>query len=528
VTRLLALACLLLVATPGLASAQVAVEVHRIVPQDPVMELVVGVDDAEGRPVTDLALTDFQVALSSIGDEEPIHTEVLSARSFVDAGMPFATLLLIDTSGSMRSSMEEVKEAARRYVAGMAGGDVAIIAQFNDTVLGLDQPWTDDKTELNRQIDALEVQGKETHLYEALNRGINMMASSPDTPALRNILVLSDGKDHGSPPQWTYDRARSMAGDKDVPISAVGYVVNAADDNTASLAVLSQDTGGRYSPAASVEQIEGRFRAVQHAIHALWVLSVETGPMAEGERRLKVSVSGNTGSARLDLNTWEGCPGCGPQEAWWEEHLAIIIGAAVTLFLLVMLLALLLRARARRAIQKQLTDAKDEARRAREQLEDKVDEKVAEALAEAEAARRVAEEAKEAPPPEPEPEPTPPQPSGPVGRPRQTMFQQPGGAAGGFSLLAEDGSRVPLEGIEAGPVPVGKDPARARIVLDHPTVSGHHADVSLQDGRLVVTDAGSANGTYVDGQDIRSRGPVAVRAGQRLQFGLLKTVVEGS
>ena len=120
---------------------------------------------------------------------------------------------------------------------------------------------------------------------------------------------------------------------------------------------------------------------------------------------------------------------------------------------------------------------------------------------------------------DPEPAPAPP---------RRTVFHEPGRAATGYALLLADGSRIALGDLQSGAVGLGKDPTRAQVVVDHPTVSGLHARLSLQASELVVEDAGSSNGTYVDGQDIRGRGPVVVAAGQQLQLGLLKTVVEAS
>ena len=523
----LALACCLsALAGPAAAGQEWGVKVHRIVHQDPILELVVAVEDAQGRPITDLELADFDVRVADV------DSELLSARSFVDAGMPFGTLLLIDTSGSMRGSMLEVQEAARRYVAGMKGGDVAIVAQFNDTVIGLDQPWSNDLVVLEAQIAALEAAGSETHLYEALNRGINMIASGNDTPALRNILVLSDGKDEGSPQQWTYDRARSMAGHKDVPISAVGYVVDPADDHTASMAQLSLDTRGRYSPAASVDQIEQRFRGVQHAIHSLWVLSVQTGPMEAGDRQVLVQASRGqgeqrtttSGAMRLSLDgPWAGSEEVADPPPWWRKSivLAVAAGVVVLILILVIVLVAVARGRSRRALEARIEGANREAEEARRAA----DERIAEANRRAEEARALAEEAIETatarvPTAEPEPEPEP-EPRGAVVHPRTD-------AATLYALLMADGSRLVLRGLETARAALGKEPARARFVVDHPTVSGLHAWVSLRDGQLVVEDAGSSNGTYVDGRDIRGEGPVVVSPGQQLQLGLLKTVVEGS
>jgi predicted RNA-binding Zn-ribbon protein involved in translation (DUF1610 family) len=54
------------------------------------------------------------------------------------------------------------------------------------------------------------------------------------------------------------------------------------------------------------------------------------------------------------------------------------------------------------------------------------------------------------------------------------------------------------------------------VVIDHPTVSGHHARLSWQGSMLVVEDLSSANGTYADGQPVRK---AQVRLGAELRFG---------
>ena len=77
----------------------------------------------------------------------------------------------------------------------------------------------------------------------------------------------------------------------------------------------------------------------------------------------------------------------------------------------------------------------------------------------------------------------------------------PLGGAGGdaYSLIVAAGPRRGMhwsvgEGVEAGRNP------EAGIFLDDVTVSRHHAQFSIEDGRLVVRDLGSTNGTYVNGE----------------------------
>ncbi len=54
------------------------------------------------------------------------------------------------------------------------------------------------------------------------------------------------------------------------------------------------------------------------------------------------------------------------------------------------------------------------------------------------------------------------------------------------------------------------------VVLDDPSVSGHHARLSWSGATLVVEDLSSSNGTFVDGRRVRSE---RMRPGQELRFG---------
>jgi pSer/pThr/pTyr-binding forkhead associated (FHA) protein len=66
---------------------------------------------------------------------------------------------------------------------------------------------------------------------------------------------------------------------------------------------------------------------------------------------------------------------------------------------------------------------------------------------------------------------------------------------------------------------VGRDPARCRVVLTEPRVSGVHAHVRLLEGSVQVRDGGSNNGTYVDGARIPAEVWVSVRVGAEVRFG---------
>ncbi len=51
-------------------------------------------------------------------------------------------------------------------------------------------------------------------------------------------------------------------------------------------------------------------------------------------------------------------------------------------------------------------------------------------------------------------------------------------------------------------VSIGRSPENS-IVIDNPAVSNHHARVFLEEGRLMLQDFGSLNGTFVNGQRVK-------------------------
>ena len=84
-----------------------------------------------------------------------------------------------------------------------------------------------------------------------------------------------------------------------------------------------------------------------------------------------------------------------------------------------------------------------------------------------------------------------------------------------------DLQRVP---IGDAPVTLGRDAALAQIVIAHPAVSRAHAMVRRVDGRLVVADLGSTNGTFVDGRRVTDLLPLS--GGASLEIGPAVYVVD--
>jgi len=126
----------------------------------------------------------------------------------------------------------------------------------------------------------------------------------------------------------------------------------------------------------------------------------------------------------------------------------------------------------------------------------------------------------EAPPPPPKPAAPPPRPAAPERDPgghgtmlvgnvdaksalvEMAMFEASGAR---LVVAAPDARRVvPVDKMETT---VGRE--GAELTIGHPSVSMAHARIAFQAGGFFVEDLGSSNGTFVDGQRVQGRLPVA-------------------
>jgi hypothetical protein len=69
--------------------------------------------------------------------------------------------------------------------------------------------------------------------------------------------------------------------------------------------------------------------------------------------------------------------------------------------------------------------------------------------------------------------------------------------------------------LAAGQVTIGRHSGND-IVLAGPTVSSHHAVVHLEDGRALIEDQGSLNGTFRNGERVET---AELEPGDRIQIG---------
>lgn len=81
-----------------------------------------------------------------------------------------------------------------------------------------------------------------------------------------------------------------------------------------------------------------------------------------------------------------------------------------------------------------------------------------------------------------------------------------------LALMAQGQASAP-----AGQIILGRDPTRASVVIQHPSVSSLHATVALD--RMMVQDHGSTSGTYVDHNKIAPNTPTPISPTGTITFG---------
>lgn len=63
---------------------------------------------------------------------------------------------------------------------------------------------------------------------------------------------------------------------------------------------------------------------------------------------------------------------------------------------------------------------------------------------------------------------------------------------------------------------LGRDNTWSGYLEQYRTVSRKHAVVSMKDEKWMIEDLGSTNGTYVNNDDIRGKGAVVIKAGDKI------------
>jgi len=191
------------------------------------------VHDRKGRDVSDLKQSDFMLY------EDGVRQDI---RLFRHEDAPVTFALIIDHSGSMRTKLPDVTDAARLLGQASNPDDQIFVVNFNDLVFpGLPvDPHSKGPTGIDAAIGRVPAEGR-TALYDAIASGLDLVAKG--RWAKRVLVVISDGGDNASSHKLT-DVTR-LAEESSAVIYTIGiFDENDPEANPSVVRRLAGETGG--------------------------------------------------------------------------------------------------------------------------------------------------------------------------------------------------------------------------------------------------------------------------------------------
>ena len=261
-----------------------------------VVSLTVTVSDLDGRFVTDLDQTNFQVY------EDGVQQNV---TFFTKTQLPIALAMLIDTSASMDEKMATAQEAAIGFSQRLRPDDLAEIVDF-DSRVNILQTFTNDAVELEQAIQQTSAGGS-TALYNAIYISLRELSKAPLRRAdvrREAIIVLSDGEDTSS--LVTFDEVLEQAKRSETAIYSIGLQ---SDDSRSRvgfreadfvLRQLAQETGGRAFFPNEVNELSRIYQEISDELSSQYSVGYISGnPLRNGQwRRIVVRVDRESIEAR--------------------------------------------------------------------------------------------------------------------------------------------------------------------------------------------------------------------------------------
>lgn len=251
------------------------------------VELYVAVTDRAGNLVPGLTQDDFEV-LESGKPQEITKFELVE-------NLPLTVGILLDTSGSMRTSLVQAQTAASEFLRKvMTPRDRSFAVSFASRPR-LDMPPTDDVEAVVRSFEELQAVG-DTALHDAL---VHSLYYFRGVKGQRALVLLSDGDDNAS--YIAYKDAVEYARRSGVAIYAIGYNLGMEIGLKSKLAEIAETTGGKAFFTSKAEELPNIYAQIERELRSRYLVaynSNQSGSTPGAFREVEVKVKKNGLKAR--------------------------------------------------------------------------------------------------------------------------------------------------------------------------------------------------------------------------------------
>jgi VWFA-related protein len=454
--RLALLAGCLLAARLGFAGEPAQLTISQSSVSLPVIKVYARIADSADHLASSVGTSEISATL---GDRILKTTAV---QPFETSGEGVAYIFLIDISKSIQpSQFDEIRNAVKTWIGGFNRNDRAALLTVGENVDVLSD-FTSDPQALASKLDSLSPRDNKTLLHEALSRALDLeRRSEPGLPTRRVIVVLSDGKDEGSGLK-DEDVVQKIGQDR-LPIYAIGSSRLPASERRHYLDVLkrfSRLSGGLYVETGSTP-LRQIYADMNRAIRQVYVITLQCEKCPQDGRpyplRLNLTENGkvlNSDDISVVLVPAALPPPQAPLPPWWRRKLPLWSYAVIALLVIAAIVAVLVASsRRRKAVH----------------------------LAEGSNAGSpgLAEGAKQAP--------------GTRGFPIR------------FAMVSGKDATLPRQLRLADRLVIGRNKDCDLVLANDDMVSGRHCQIESIEGKVVLRDLQSQNGTELNGVPVTAR-----------------------
>jgi Ca-activated chloride channel homolog len=238
------------------------------------------VTDRKDRFVAGLSQDQF--ALFDNGRPQPVAL-------FTAEDTPVTVGLVIDSSGSMRPRLADVRAAALAFSHSSNPHDELFAVAFNDSVidgLGGSMLLVSDHPALERALDELTPIGR-TALYDGISASLRHVASG--TRPRKVLILISDGGDNAS--AATLKEVLASARASNVTIYTIGlFDADDPDTNPGVLKSLAEATGGERFLPRSPSLLRGACEHIAREIRSGYTIAYVPPDRDGAYHRIRVDV----------------------------------------------------------------------------------------------------------------------------------------------------------------------------------------------------------------------------------------------
>ncbi len=211
------------------------------------VSIPVSVMDRDGRYIFDLKQEDFRIYENGV-EQQISH--------FSSVEQPFSVLLLMDSSSSTLSYLDQIREAAAAFITQLRPRDSVLPITFDGILHPLLYKGTSDRARLSAALQKMRTDdgNNGTRLYDAVDFAYQLLKRIRGRKA---IILFTDGGD-----TWSKATMKSTLRDA-TELDALVYTIHYGEaPSTDYLGALAEKTGGHFYQATDIETIKQSFVAV--------------------------------------------------------------------------------------------------------------------------------------------------------------------------------------------------------------------------------------------------------------------------